>query len=109
MSVIDDSDNVVVNTNDCPYDLSYQASSEIMKNFDKIDLLLVGYTSASAFPQCFTMNDDKKKKVIQEMKILKRAQLIPEISMYNLILVEKPYIIQLYNICVRGMSNQPRF
>tara|TARA_B100000029_G_scaffold196537_1_gene194605 strand:+ start:2502 stop:3836 length:1335 start_codon:yes stop_codon:yes gene_type:complete len=83
MSVIDDSDNVVVNTNDCPYDLSYQASSEIMKNFDKIDLLLVGYTSASAFPQCFTMNDDKKKKVIQEMKYSFLEKTLKYVQLFN--------------------------
>ncbi len=68
MCVIDNGEETIVNTNDCPYDLSFAASHQIKEKYDKIDLLLVGYTSASAFPQCFVMNEDDKNLAIQKLK-----------------------------------------
>ena len=42
-----------------------------MKNqYKNIDMLLVGYSSATSFPQCFLMKDDEKAeagaKIIQQ-------------------------------------------
>jgi UDP-MurNAc hydroxylase len=68
MCVIDNNDQVVVNTNDCPYDLSFTASQLIKEKYNHIDLLLVGYTSASAYPQCFTMNLNEKEIAVQKLK-----------------------------------------
>jgi len=62
MCVIDDENNVIVNTNDCPYDLSYAATSIIKQKYSHVDMLLVGYTSASAYPQCFNLSNDEKSK-----------------------------------------------
>ena len=62
MCVIDDDENIVVNTNDCPYDLSYSAASIIKEKYSHIDMLLVGYTSASAYPQCFNLSSAEKLK-----------------------------------------------
>ena len=69
MCVIDDENQVIINTNDCPYDLSYEAASIIKQKYSHIDMLLVGYTSASAYPQCFNLSNDEKlkeKKRLQE-------------------------------------------
>jgi UDP-MurNAc hydroxylase len=69
MCVIDDDDKIIVNTNDCPYDLSYAAASIIKKKYSHVDMLLVGYTSASAYPQCFNLSNDEKsseKKRLQK-------------------------------------------
>jgi len=62
MCVIDDENQVIINTNDCPYDLSYQAASIIKQKYSHIDMLLVGYTSVSAYPQCFNLSNDEKLK-----------------------------------------------
>lgn len=68
MSVIDNGTEVVVNTNDCPYDLSFQASQTILQEYDHIDMALIGYTSSSAFPQCFEMNAEEKIKAMEKLK-----------------------------------------
>ena len=68
MCVIDDGNEVLVNTNDCPYDLSFQAASIIKQKYSHIDMLLVGYTSASAYPQCFVLPDSEKLSEKQRMQ-----------------------------------------
>lgn len=68
MCVIDNNNEVVVNINDCPYDLSFSAANLIKEKYKNIDLLLVGHTSASAYPQCFIMNEDEKQIAIQKLK-----------------------------------------
>ena len=70
MSVIDNNQQVIVNTNDCPFPLAKTTASVVKNQYDTIDMLLVGYTSAGPFPQCFIMKDSEKReakqKVIQE-------------------------------------------
>jgi len=67
MSVIDDQDNVLVNTNDCPFELSFTAATTLKEKYSKIDMLLVGYTSASAYPQCFTLSEAEKIREKERM------------------------------------------
>ena len=76
MCVIDDGDEVVVNTNDCPYDLAFTAASIIKQKYSKIDFLLVGYTSASAYPQCFnlSLNEKEKEKEKLQKVFLEKAE-----------------------------------
>ena len=72
MAVFDNGDEVLVNTNDCPYLLANETASIIKSQYSKIDVLLVGYTSASAFPQCFEMTTNQKiieKKRLQSMYV----------------------------------------
>ena len=59
--VVDNSEEVVVNVNDCPYELAEPTLSLILKQYKKIDFLLVGYAGAGPFPQCFEI--DKKRKI----------------------------------------------
>jgi len=76
MCVIDDQDEVIVNTNDCPFDLSFTVATKIKEKYSKIDMLLVGYTSASAYPQCFILEDDEKikEKELLQQNFLQKAE-----------------------------------
>ncbi len=53
--------NVVVNTNDCPYELARNVCKGILERHGHVDLLLVGYSGAGPFPQCFDMPDAEKR------------------------------------------------
>lgn len=68
MSVIDNGKEVLVNTNDCPYELSFSAARIIKERFGNIDMLLVGYSGASAYPHCFEMSEDEKKMAAKNKK-----------------------------------------
>jgi UDP-MurNAc hydroxylase len=62
LCVIDDGQYVVLNTNDCPYDLAEEALVEVKAQYKKIDFLLVGYGGAGPFPQCFIMPEEEMQK-----------------------------------------------
>ena len=70
MSVIDNGRQVIVNTNDCPFSLAKTSATMIKEKYKNIDMLLVGYSSASAYPQCFTINESNKiqakNKIIED-------------------------------------------
>ena len=67
--VIDSGKKVIVNTNDCPFELSKESCIEIKKLYDEIDLLLVGYSGAGPYPQCFEMNETKKMSEAKNKKL----------------------------------------
>lgn len=54
---------VIVNTNDCQYDVARGVLDKIRNRYKHIDLLLSGYSSASPFPQCY-----KKLDVMEKFK-----------------------------------------
>ena len=60
MSVIDDGNQVIVNTNDCPYELAQFAAMRIKNNYDHVDMLLNGYSGASAYPHMFKMTENER-------------------------------------------------
>tara|TARA_Y100000590_G_C15665948_1_gene994442 strand:- start:356 stop:1717 length:1362 start_codon:yes stop_codon:yes gene_type:complete len=62
LSVIDDGKFSILNVNDCPFELAqYPIKTKVLKNFEKIDLLLTGYGGAGPYPQCFdNLNLDQK-------------------------------------------------
>lgn len=67
-SVFDNDEQVIVNTNDCPFEIG-QSTAQLIKNkYKKIDFLLVGYTGASDYPACYELttiekvNEASKKK-----------------------------------------------
>ena len=53
LAVIDDGQHVVVNVNDCPFELASRTLEVIRPAYGKVDLLLVGYGGAGPYPQCF--------------------------------------------------------
>lgn len=69
MCVIDNGKEVVVNVNDCPWELANFSAKFIMNQYDHVDLLLTGYSGAGAYPQCFDITDDEKEQEMQNKKI----------------------------------------
>ena len=68
MSVIDDGNEVIVNTNDCPFDIAKYSVEDIKRKYKNIDLLLVGYSGAGPFPQCFELKEEEKNLAAQKKK-----------------------------------------
>lgn len=62
LSVFEYNNKVIINVNDCPYDLARSTFNDIKKNYKKIDVLLTGYCGAGPYPQCFDNLEQKEKK-----------------------------------------------
>ncbi|MFJ7950814.1 MBL fold metallo-hydrolase [Lysinibacillus sp. NPDC096418] len=76
MAVIQGGDYVVVNTNDCPYELSHTMNPYILEQYKKVDFLMTSYNAASPYPQSFDNFTDDEKLVEKEkvrQKCLDRA------------------------------------
>lgn len=43
----------LVNTNDCQYELAHTVCDYIVSKYETVDFAMVGYSSATAYPQCF--------------------------------------------------------
>ena len=72
MSIIDNEKEVIVNTNDCPFQIAKNTAKIVKSLYSKIDLLLVGYVKASSYPQTFELEEEEKIKeslVKQEQKL----------------------------------------
>jgi UDP-MurNAc hydroxylase len=72
MSIIDNEKEVIVNTNDCPFQIAKNTAKIVKSLYSKIDLLLVGYVKASSYPQTFELEEGEKIKeslVKQEQKL----------------------------------------
>jgi UDP-MurNAc hydroxylase len=63
-SVLETPDNNIVQLNDTPYPLSTKIMHKVKSTFKNIDLLMVGYTGAGSYPQCWSnyTDEDKIKK-----------------------------------------------
>ena len=61
-SIIDNNDEVIVNTNDCPFPIAEKTSFKVKQLYPNIDFLLVGYVKASSYPQCFDLDESEKMK-----------------------------------------------
>ena len=72
-SVIDNNDQVIVNTNDCPYEIGQSTAKLIKEQYSKIDLLLVGYNGASDYPCSFDL-EISEKEIEAKKKKDKRLQ-----------------------------------
>jgi len=62
LSVIDNGNEVIINTNDCPYPIAEKVSFKVKQLYPNIDFLLVGYVKASSYPQCFELEESVKMK-----------------------------------------------
>tara|TARA_A100001515_G_scaffold49613_1_gene39200 strand:+ start:1563 stop:2897 length:1335 start_codon:yes stop_codon:yes gene_type:complete len=70
LCVIDDGEYSILNVNDCPYEIAKHAIDKVKEQYNKIDLLVTGYTGASAFPHCFENYSDDEK--VQKAKLQKQ-------------------------------------
>jgi len=68
LSLIDDGKNVLMNINDCPFELAKSTFKDIKKQYDKINLLLTGYGGAGPYPQCFENLNLSEKKIAAKKK-----------------------------------------
>lgn len=66
MCVIDNNKEVVVNTNDCPFEMANYIASKIKNLYQNIDLLLLAYSGASAYPHCYDL--PLQEKLIEASK-----------------------------------------
>ena len=71
LAIFSNKKETIVNTNDCPFEISERTAKIIAQQYKKIDLLLVGYVGASDYPQCFNFSEEKLRIEI-EMKRNKR-------------------------------------
>ena len=62
MAVFDNGNQVIVNTNDCPFDIAKNTASIIKSTYQKVDVLLLGYIAASSWPHCYNLSESQKKE-----------------------------------------------
>tara|TARA_B100001093_G_C26814261_1_gene1008945 strand:- start:600 stop:1955 length:1356 start_codon:yes stop_codon:yes gene_type:complete len=68
ISVISSDRYTIVNTNDCPFELSKNVLNKIKKKFKSIDVLLTGYGGAGPYPQCVDNFSFEQKKIEAKKK-----------------------------------------
>ena len=68
LSIIDDGKNVLMNINDCPYELAKSTFKDIKKQYDKINVLLTNYGGAGPYPQCFENLNSEEKIIAAQSK-----------------------------------------
>ena len=70
LSIIDNGNEVIVNTNDCPFPIAEKTSFKVKQLHPNVDFLLVGYVKASSYPQCFDLDESEKmnEAVIKQEK-----------------------------------------
>ena len=83
LSVISDGNNSVLNVNDCPFELAKESIEVVLKKYNKIDFLLVGYGGAGPYPQCFVLSDDEREKAEESKKLQFLLQGEKYISLVN--------------------------
>jgi UDP-MurNAc hydroxylase len=69
LAVISDGEHNLLNINDCPYDLAEEAVKLVIKEYQNIDFLLVGYGGAGPYPQCFKLSDSERQKAEESKKL----------------------------------------
>ena len=62
MAVFDNGNQVIVNTNDCPFDIAKNTASIIKSAYRKVDVLLLGYVAASSWPHCYNLSESQKEE-----------------------------------------------
>ena len=82
-SVIDNDDQVIVNTNDCPFEIGQNTAEIIKKQYSKIDLLLVGYTGASDYPCSYDLKLSEKERVAKLKKDKRLQNAADYIQIFN--------------------------
>lgn len=67
-SILETPKNNIIQLNDTPYPLSMGLLKKLKQKFKDINLLMVGYTGAGSYPQCWDYSDDDKLKKYGEIK-----------------------------------------
>lgn len=88
IAVFDNGYQVIVNTNDCPFDIAKTVSAKIKSTYGKIDAILVGYVAASSWPHCYNLSESEK----QEQAIKKQFTKLETTKKYIELFQPKFYI-----------------
>lgn len=83
MAVFGNSKQVIVNTNDCPFEISEHTAKEIAGQYKNIDLLLVGYAGASSYPQCFNFTEKESKREAEKKRQKRLGNALSYIDIFN--------------------------
>jgi UDP-MurNAc hydroxylase len=62
LAVFSGGGRTLVNVNDCPYALGRHACDAVLAEHGTVDLLLAGYSGASAYPQCFDYEPEEMRR-----------------------------------------------
>lgn len=102
IAVFDNQKQVIVNTNDCPFEIAKITATSIKSMYKKIDLLLVGYVAASSWPHCYNFNKDEMKK----QAVIKQQKKFETIKQYLELLKPKFYIpfAGRYTLCGKNSN-----
>jgi UDP-MurNAc hydroxylase len=68
LAVFQHENQVIINTNDCPFGLAKDTIKKNKLDQLSVDLLLVGYAGAGPFPQCFEFDDEQQKRTAATAK-----------------------------------------
>jgi UDP-MurNAc hydroxylase len=71
LCVIDNTNQVIVNMNDCPFEIAHTIANKIKEIYNNVDLLLVGYAGASSYPGCYELDESEKAYAAKKKKLLR--------------------------------------
>lgn len=77
LAVIDDGRHVVLNVNDCPFELARDSLTLVREQYATIDLLLTGYSGAGPYPQCFpklSPQERERAAAAKKLQFLEQAE-----------------------------------
>tara|TARA_Y100000741_G_C18261871_1_gene560778 strand:+ start:2908 stop:4257 length:1350 start_codon:yes stop_codon:yes gene_type:complete len=83
LAIFENKKEVIINTNDCPYEISEKTAKIISKQYENVDFLLVGYAGASSYPQCFNFSEVKTKEEAEKKKIKRLNDAINYVKIFN--------------------------
>ena len=82
-SVIDNDEQVIVNSNDCPYEIGQGTAKLIKEQYSDIDLFLVGYTGASDYPCSYDLETSEKEIEAKKKKSKRLKNAVDYIHIFN--------------------------
>jgi len=82
-SVIDNDEQVIVNSNDCPYEIGQSTAKMIKEQYSDIDLFLVGYAGASDYPCSYNLKSSEKEMEARKKKSKRLQNAVDYIHILN--------------------------
>jgi len=79
LAVVTDGQHTLVNANDCPYELSKAITADFVETRGPVDFLLMGYSGAGCYPQCFPNLSSEERLAAAEAK---KAQFLRQGEQY---------------------------
>lgn len=83
LCVFDNEEEVIVNVNDCVYEMVKWFAPKIKEMYKNIDMLLVGYTGASAYPHCYELEKLELQKEAKKKEELRLNDAVNYIKLFE--------------------------